>query len=170
MRTAPKARVVGFVSLLFCTGCVHFADVTYPTQANATSPPSDIRIHAREEDKSALSVALVLQDPEHQAVAARATQSFLTDAHSRRYALELTPGTNYAVGDWHWSWFGVRAQGPSPEATPLTLKSGRYTIAVAYDSHGEQRVAQTDFQLDRRSVPFIVAWFTLLIHPIGPCG
>jgi hypothetical protein len=66
----------------------------------------------------------------------------------------------------------------SPEAPPrgpdwaltLSFGSGHYTIAVAYAEDGEHRVAQTAFEIDRRSVSFFRLWFSFLWNPIGPCG
>ena len=157
-------------SLLLGTGCVHFASVTYPAELNPASQPRDIRIHATEKDKQALSIALVLQTTNHSAVAVLPVESSLADAQGRQYSLQFIVGTNYAIGQWHWSWFNARASGPPPKTAPLTFRSGTYKVALAYTADGERRVAETEFAIERRSVPFIILWLALLMHPIGPCG
>jgi len=170
MRSSTIALTFGMASLLLGTGCVHFASVTYPAELNPASQPRDIRIHANEKDKQALSIVLVSQTTNHSAVAVLPVESSLTDAQGRQYSLQFIGGTNYAVGQWHWSWFNARASGPPPKTARLTFRSGTYKVAVAYTADGERCVAETEFAIERRSVPFIILWFALLMHPIGPCG
>lgn len=170
MRSSAAIVVLGLAVLASSTGCVSFSTVRYPGQSDPTSPPGDIRIFA--DKRQELAVALVLQSTNRIPCAASAADSSLSDDRGRQYALELKPAhfnpAQDVVGNWVWSWFMVRAYGPLPGRAPLEFASGNYDISIAYAKDGGRRVAAATFEVKRRAVPFFVAWFGLIAHPVGP--
>src|SRR6266545_1025350 len=170
MRSSMITLMLAIAALAFTSGCVSFSSVSYPGRSPADQP-ENIRIRTPD-DKRELLVALVLHTTNSQAIAVSPSESFLVDEKGRHYNLQFTrPARDgYAVGGTYWSWYRVQAYGTLPSAPQLTFAKGSYDISVEYTLDGDRRVAQTAFVVDRRSVPFLLLWFSLLVHPVGPCG
>jgi hypothetical protein len=140
---AKHALLIG--ALIGLSGCVHFAEVSYPHQ---TSQPRDMAIYP-DKDKRGLKLQLMMSN-----AAALPSESFLIDGRGRRYSLHFE-SLEYFREEPLYARYHVTACGPIPSDSQFRFGDGSYTISLAYTN-------SVTAEHDVISRAFDIKWYSML--------